>query len=757
MIQIIILLTLFITSFPVSAQEFTTYKENPVLSVGGGLYQPSLLKEQNGYSVWFTEGKDGHAVISRMRSANGIDWYDKKTLSLSASKNNHDSFMFQNNEQYDLYFASSNLDYSDMSLWKATSTDGVTFVSGSEKRIVSPALPWEGGAVSSPSVIQDSGVTYLFYAGNGNDWGVGLATSADGETWQKCGNGAIVPNASGPHIVKFNSIFYLFFHTTAGTLGFKKTSVLDGCNTIWSGNNQLPFSFNDPSAIVVDSNMWLYGTAQSSAGSSLFLAGGAPISPPSYPIVLIPGMFASWNKDALLHNASVDSSTWKLNPNISEYDAIIATLENKGRIRNKDLYIFPYDWRKSITETTQNLSSFLNTSIWNMNPYQPIQIIGHSLGGVVARIYSDQNPTKPIKKSVSAEAPLLGAVQAYKPLSTGEIDRENTLIWMAEKLIVLLNKSGLQSDKETITQKLPVLYDILPAFSFLKNESGGEVLSTLTNSLYSQYPINSSPPVSQLYIGGTGRQVLAGYTIGSYDGRSISSWTEDGDGVVLGKSMRNQIVPAPTQNHGEIIYEKENIKTILSKLNVPVQDGDIPPGKATSIFPAILTFLQSPATMQIIHNGIATSESEGMIHIQNAENGTYALEVTGQTSGEYMLSVWLIGESDDKWFQFKKTAKNGGIDTYQISFEGTTGGTAKEYVAPTSTPAPTLKPTAKPTYKPEPTRRPSPTKKPTPTPKSHSNEEWKDKKEKVFEKIWKEFFKRCWQFWQLRRLPRLAH
>ncbi len=740
MILIIVLLTLLTFVFPVHAQDFIPYQNNPVLYVNGGMYQPSVLKDKSTYDIWFTEGQNGRAVISNMKSSNGIDWYDKKTLNLSSSKNNHDPSMIFQNGTYDLYFASSNLNYSDMSLWKASSSDGTTITLGSEKRIMSPSLPWEGNSISSPSIIQDNGITYLFYSGNGNNWAIGLATSPDGETWNKCATSPIVPNSSGPYIVQYDSQFFLFFHTTSGTVEMKKAVSLDGCNTIWSNSEPLPFSLNDPTALVVDSNLWIYGTAQSTHGSSLFLAGSSSISPPSYPIVLVPGMFASWNKEAMLHNTTVDNSLWKINKNVSEYDAFLSTLENVGRIQGKDVFIFPYDWRKSITDTTKNLDSFLNSTVWNLHPYQPVQLVGHSLGGVVTRVYADQNDSKPIKNAVSVGAPLLGAVQAYKPLFSGDIDRENTLIWMAEKLILLLNKTSSNTNKEKITQMLPILYDVLPAFPYLKNENNIEVMSSLTNPLLFSYPIKTAPNVPQLYLGGSGIQTLAGHTVDSKN-NIISSWKEEGDGVVLSKSTLNTVTPAPLQNHGETIYARESIKTILSNLGVAVQDSNIPTGKATSIFPAILVFIQSPATMQITHDGLVTKEDEGMIHIQNANNGVYSLQVSGNKTGEYTLGVWLIGSSEDKWFQFKKQATSGKTDEYVISFDGNLGGMAKEYVAPSPTPTPSPKPTAKPTCIPKPTNKPQPTAKPSPTPKPQNH----GKEIKII-KLWIKLVSQFFQF-----------
>jgi hypothetical protein len=295
------------------------------------------------------------------------------------------------------------------------------------------------------------------------------------------------------------------------------------------------------------------------------------------------------------------------------------------------------------------------------------------------------------------------------------------------------------------------LADLIPSFPFLKNGLDQPITSSLKNSLITSYPIQTNPQIPQLYLGSNGFQTDAGYILGDRtatdtlfdiysEGHPLSTWKEEGDGSILLKSALNQQVPALQGDHGETIYSTEAIKAILSKLNIPVLDADIPPGKSTAIFPAILAFIQSPAAIQIHRTGTVYSENDGMIHIQQAENGLYQLEVSGTTDGDYVLSVWLIGATDDKWIQFKKATHQGKKDVYVVSFDGATGGEAYEYVEPSPMPtptaiptmiptlvptiAPTVRPTAiptskprvSPTCKPSPSKIPSPTKKPTPTP-----------------------------------------
>ncbi|MFZ2206428.1 MAG: hypothetical protein WA061_07265 [Microgenomates group bacterium] len=700
MVHIIVFLTFLFLASPINSQEFFPYQNNPVIKKDAatvGIVQPYVLKEQNMYSIWFSNNDGSRHKIFRMQSANGIDWYDKTDTKVTSRNNANDPFVFLENNQYNLYFSSSNYGY--ISLWRSSSVDGITFIPDSEKEILKSQMPWEGEHLSCPAVIKENNLYYLFYAGSGvQNWGIGLATSSDGQNWQKCSNNPfIAPGASG-HVIKHNNIFYLYFQSPNG-LEMQQSDTLNGCNTIWTNRHVVQTPIWDPSPISDGTNLRLYGTHLTSEGLEIGLSTTSPIPAPTYPIVIIPGMFASWNKDALLHNVQMPFDSWKMNPSVSEYSPILQTLQNNGKTLDSDVYIFPYDWRKPIVQAAQDLNSFITKKIWSSNKYQPIQLIGHSLGGVVGRTFVDINIDKPIKQLVTAGSPHLGAVQSYKPLVAGEIDRENTLMWLAEKFILNLNKTLLESDRATITRMLPVLSDLIPSFSFLKDEQGQIITNNMQNSLLSSYPIQTNPLIPQFYLGSNAYQMNAGYILGARtttdllfdlytDGHPTSSWKEEGDETTLLKSSLNQFFPIPQANHGEIIYGKESIKAILSKLNISVQDSSIPEGKATSIFPAIFAFIQSPATIAIDHAGSLYGETDGMIHIQHAENGEYSLSVTGQSIGDYTISIWLIGSKEDKWIQFKKTTNEGRRDKYIILFDIASGGSVQEYIEPSVTPTP---------------------------------------------------------------------
>lgn len=687
MIVFSIILICLISLSKVNAQEYVPYKNNPVITKEPALHgyiQPHVFKESDHFSIWFAENDGLRHRIVRMLSANGIDWYEKTDTHVSQRNNVHDPFIILDNNKYVLFFASSN--FGNISLWRSTSQDGITFIAGSESEILKSEASWEGSHLSCPSVVKSNGIYYLFYSGSGvPNWGIGLATSPDGFNWKRCINNPIVAPGASAEIVVHNNKFFLYFQSPNG-IEIQEADSLDGCSTKWKNRHIIKSALRDPSLMVVDNNLWMYGTYINDDGPNIGLAGSSEILTPKYPVVIVPGMFASWNSQAILHNEKVDADKWVLQPGVREYEAINGTLKNAGYIQNENAHFFSYDWRQSISQTIKDLDVFLTKNIWAAHPYQPVKLTGHSLGGTILRQYAKENPYKPIKKLVTVGSPHLGAIQAYKPIAAGEIDRENTLMWLAQKLILLLNKSKVESDKITINRLLPVLSDLLPVFPYLKNEKGEYIESTHKNPILTTQSTLSTIP--QLYLGSSNSKNDAGYLLISQtpleqltntyeDGHPYSTWKEDGDGVVLLKSTLNQYTPIPSLNHGEIIFNKENLKVILSALDINVKDDQITPGQETKIFPAIFAFIQSPATMKIEYGDKIEHERQGMIWLQDTQNMIYKLKVTGTADGEYTLSIWLIGESEDKWIQYKSLAKYMSEDIYTISFDEKNGGTVQ--------------------------------------------------------------------------------
>ncbi|MFA5932939.1 MAG: hypothetical protein WCV81_01585 [Microgenomates group bacterium] len=205
------------------------------------------------------------------------------------------------------------------------------------------------------------------------------------------------------------------------------------------------------------------------ASSSLYLVNtNAPDpTPPKTPVIFIPGIGGSEfkTKDTILwsmpdsrggtynHTYPADEKVWVnedegralgnddyfdilgLNPdgitspvdltliedNIysGAYGDTIKFFTDNGYKLNQDLFVFPYDWRKDIAKTFPLLDQKI-TNIKNLTGSQKVDIVSHSMGGLVARNYiNDPVKAQDVRKLVTLGAPYLGTTFFLKNLIYG--------------------------------------------------------------------------------------------------------------------------------------------------------------------------------------------------------------------------------------------------------------------------------------------------------------------------------------------------
>lgn len=698
-IFIYVLLTLFFV-VPVQATYAPhLYQNTPLISPTENFvqyFQSSIARQPYGYGMWFSASDGQRVKIAIARSANGVDWYAHEVLNVTNNLHAHDPSLLVEDNTYHLFFGSSN--GGPISIWSNTAQADNDFNPDNAQQMLSSREPWEGSSLSSPHIFKVANIYYLLYAGNGNGkWQIGLAESTDGKIWNKCTQNPILPEGSGPAFVIHNGTSLLFYNSPRG-LEYVESTDFKGCQTQWSIPQIITNTMGNPNPLEQNNDIWLYGDY--SQGIGLMSQEQIAIQ---YPTILIPGMFASWNKNAILHNQDVMPDDWKINPVVTEYDSLISAFNQLGYSENGTFFIFPYDWRQPIKKTTEQLDLFIQSRIWRRNQYQPVQIIGHSLGGVISHIYgSDNSHKKPIKKSISVAAPLRGTLQSYKPLAAGEIERENTLTWLAENIILQLNAGMFTSKKDVVRQYMPVLFDLVPTYSFLFNNTYQPINSLIANNVLMSYPIHSENQILTR-IAGTEYETKYAYTLSERtptdillniypDGHPTSTQIQYGDGLVPENSA--SIYPFYTAKalHGETIYRDDFLHAIFDKLDLDSSQVTLLPGKQTPIFPAILLFLQSPATMRVVGPTGTSFESDSYIHLTNTMSGKYTLAITGAETGSYTVHVWQIGEDNHKWSTFTAETYEGKSDTYLIDFDSVTGGTINKAQTPTSTPEPTPTP-----------------------------------------------------------------
>ena len=91
-----------------------------------------------------------------------------------------------------------------------------------------------------------------------------------------------------------------------------------------------------------------------------------------------------------------------------------------GQMANRpNLFVFAYDWRKSNIENAQALKEYVGC-VRRFYPDSKVNILAHSMGGLLARRYIISNPNDHnVNKMVTIGSPWLGAPKAIEVLETG--------------------------------------------------------------------------------------------------------------------------------------------------------------------------------------------------------------------------------------------------------------------------------------------------------------------------------------------------
>jgi pimeloyl-ACP methyl ester carboxylesterase len=84
---------------------------------------------------------------------------------------------------------------------------------------------------------------------------------------------------------------------------------------------------------------------------------------------------------------------------------------------NKTLFIFDYDWRLSNFENARLLDAFITKSIGQEKKFD---LIAHSMGGIVSRIYLDQYPSAAsVTQIIYLGTPFLGSMNTFGTIKEG--------------------------------------------------------------------------------------------------------------------------------------------------------------------------------------------------------------------------------------------------------------------------------------------------------------------------------------------------
>lgn len=394
---------------------------------------------------------------------------------------------------------------------------------------------------------------------------------------------------------------------------------------------------------------------------------------PRNKVIVVPGFGGSWNTEALVYNRPVTDDSWVMTPFVKNYDGLVNTLIEQGYERDKDLFVWNYDWRKPVADNVLKLNSFVDSKLTGT---QKVDVVGHSMGGLIARIWAQDNiDGGKVGKVVTLGSPHSGLVKAYEWWNGAKISSDNDVGSIVLAILYQLNRRNLHSEVEVLRNYAPSLKDVLPTFDFVKK--GSKLISG--NDLYfkNDYLKGKNSSVNLIFdnlltVAGIGQKTTSNLVLGERNvfDKVLNKWPDgsplkyvyaDGDGAVLKNSavFGGDVYGEKISDHGQITDKA--INTVLSELGVGVSSTQpIYEMGRKAVF-----FIGSPAYLNVKcgTDSPIVSDSLGFVLTENL--GDCSVNVVGTGSGAYHL---VTGTTyDDNWRYFEDSINVGETRVFLIN------------------------------------------------------------------------------------------
>lgn len=412
------------------------------------------------------------------------------------------------------------------------------------------------------------------------------------------------------------------------------------------------------------------------------------------PVFILPGILGSWRWDA--------SSPLEIDPIFGGFDDLVETLDKNGYTKNKDLFLFPYEWHESNAKSALLLKEKIEGILTEMK-WPRADIVAHSMGGLVAREYIEAlGGDGKVDQLVTLGTPQKGSPKSYLTWEGGEFSSDSGTSIFDILANIIFTQEAEENGYENIFEyvrraPIPSLRELLPTYSYLRDKDSGELRAypeltprnLFLERLNSESLLKKLEPVSFTAIVGKADDDATIETV-RVEGASIQIMNDPeavirwghgepdgyddffgdrglelgaGDGTVPEASAKG--IPADKVIEIESRHSKlpeksaKKIVRILRGVD-PVVEG-VPGVPVDSVF-IVLVF--SPIDIQVIlpsgkrvgkdfeHNAIFreipgayytgfTAKSE-FLTIRNPEPGAYTILTEGTDTGDYRVEASLI-------------------------------------------------------------------------------------------------------------------
>lgn len=186
------------------------------------------------------------------------------------------------------------------------------------------------------------------------------------------------------------------------------------------------------------------------------------------PVIIIPGIMGS----------ALKNGEWQIDPQFHVYDNLIETLEANGYVKDKDLFTFAYDWKKSNVDTAAKLKEKIEEvkSICRCNK---VDIVAHSMGGLVARYYAQSEDYQDdIDQLIFLGTPHRGSPKDYLAWEAGEFP-PGTIDSLVQSRYEKESKSLGYANLFEYIHNWPVhsVQELLPTYDYLISATTTQTLS----------------------------------------------------------------------------------------------------------------------------------------------------------------------------------------------------------------------------------------------------------------------------------------
>lgn len=139
---------------------------------------------------------------------------------------------------------------------------------------------------------------------------------------------------------------------------------------------------------------------------------------------------------------------------IDQYALVINRLESLGYKEGTTLFALNYDWRRSNFEAADSLRQFI---VAKGLAGKPVDLVGHSMGGLVATIYLQKYAgEQKVRNFIAMGTPFFGAVKAIRALAEG------FAVFGVENYLVV--GAGSTGTVYRVFSSMDSIYELLPTY-----------------------------------------------------------------------------------------------------------------------------------------------------------------------------------------------------------------------------------------------------------------------------------------------------